>query len=40
VSCAVEIILSVPEERKPIDPKPTKELVWIAFVAATVVETY
>ena len=28
------------DERYPIEPRPTKELVKMAFVAVTVVETY
>jgi hypothetical protein len=37
----VEIILDKDTEDKyPIDPKPTNELVKIAFVAVTVVDTY
>ena len=41
MSWGVEMILdNVSDDRKPIEPKPTKELVCIAFVAATDVETY
>ena len=30
----------IAEDKQPIEPKPTRELVKIAFVAITVVDTY
>ena len=39
-SAADETKVEGTEDKQPIDPKPTKELVKIAFVAVTVVDTY